>query len=159
MCEKNDSSTSSNAVNQLWSIEEARDLAEIDAPRFRAQQFHNELSEKLPDDEQTEMMLHIASAMAQMRNGSDSIWIYMGYPEEADNPPEQKPSHSVIERLGHAAIVKYRTSHRSPSVEEVIHEIAKLYRHSPARCSVAEKIPLRELEADIKGLLKRYEKI
>lgn len=159
MCEKNDLPNSGNAVNQPWPAETVRELAEIDAPRYRAEQFRDELEQRLPSKEQTDMMLHIASAMAQMGNGPDSIWVYTGHPEEARNPPREKPSHSVIERLGHIGIPKYTSPPRSTPIEEVIREISKVYRHSPVCHPPHQNIPLRTLEADVRGILKLYGKI
>lgn len=161
MSETNDSPTSSNAVNQLWSVEEVRKLAEIEYPKLRAQQFSDELSQRLPNHEQTRDMLGMASAMAQKRNGPDSIWIYTGHPEESSKSFEQPSdlADSVIERLGHIGVNKFTASPRFRSIEEIITCTAKLYSHSPVCLPAHQQISQWELEARVRGALKRYNKI
>ena len=169
----NDSPSSGNAINQPWPIETVREIVE-ERPQRRAELFKNELSQRLPNHEQTTVMLHIASTMAQRTgkndNGGDSIWIYTGHPERSSKSLTH-PSDvagSVIERIGDVGTKKFNKS--SPfdfieegthynSTEEIITYTAKLYKHSPVCLPAHQQISQCELEARVRGALKRYDKI
>jgi hypothetical protein len=167
----NDSPSSGNAINQPWPIETVREIVE-ERPQRRAELFKNELSQRLPNHEQTTVMLHIASTMAQRTgkndNGGDSIWIYTGHPEESSKSFEQPSdlADSVIERLGHVGLNGFtKSSHiieggtHYNSTEEIITYTAKLYKHSPVCLPAHQQISQCELEARVRGALKRYDKI
>lgn len=166
MTEKDDSSTSGNAVNQPWSPERVGELTDLQGrSRRRAVLFASILQEKLPGDVQTDTMLWIAEAMAKMRNGNDSVRIYAGHSEQANpktrhmkdmSSAPEKPSHSVIERLGHAAVNECGVS--IPD-DKIVWAVAELYRHSPACQPQHRELPPKMLESVVRDLLEKYEKM
>lgn len=155
MTDETDESTSSNAVNQPWSVDRVYELANIGEGRSRrrGERFASVLQEKLPEDVQTGIMLSIAEEMAKMKNGADSVWIYTGHPENAAvKSSPNTPSIAVIERLGYPA---YHYLEEFPA-GQTVWAIAELYRHSPMCKPKHRNASSKRLESEVRDVIERY---
>lgn len=156
MSEENDAPISGNAVNHPWSIDRVYEVLNEGTPGKRSpdrgEAFASVLHKRLPDENQTDIMLEIAQKMGEMKHGDEAILIYTGHPshESVSNPPDN-PAISVIERL------EYPAYHYLPfPAEQSVWAIAELYRQSPVCKPSHRNASSKRLESKVRDIMQRY---